>query len=265
VRGDPHQFEQVVVNLAANARDAMPGGGTLRIGTEVREPDADRVARLRLPGLGAYVVVSVSDSGEGMDERTQRQIFDPFYTTKDPGKGTGLGLSIVYSVVEQATGAIEVESVRGEGTRFLLWLPAVPAPGREQAAPPDPAAMRGDERVLFVEDEPAVRRLGMRILEQAGYRVFEAHDGQEAITLMEQQTTPVDVVVSDVIMPNMGGAELARRLRATRPDLPILFVSGHPEDRAGAVAIDGAELLRKPFTAEALLQRLRELLDRHQG
>jgi len=262
VRGDPHQFDQVVVNLAANARDAMPTGGSVHVGTALCEPDAAQIARLRLPGAGCYVVIGFSDTGEGMDERTQRHIFDPFYTTKEPGKGTGLGLSIVYSVIEQATGAIEVESAPAKGTRFQLWLPAASEEAAPHQSAPDPTSGVGSERVLFVEDEPAVRRLGRRILERAGYEVIEARDGEEALALVTSETTPVDIVVTDVIMPNLGGGEMARRLRALRPDLPILFVSGHPEDREGTLELEGTDLLRKPFTADALLARLRTLLDR---
>jgi DNA-binding response OmpR family regulator len=164
-------------------------------------------------------------------------------------------------VVEQAAGGIEVESAPLRGTRFQLWLPATSDEAYEDSSAPDPAARRGHERVLFVEDEPAVRRLGLRILEQAGYDVIEARDGEEALALLDRETTPVDAIVTDVVMPNMGGGEMARRVRSKQPQIPILFVSGHPEDRSGAMQLEGADLLQKPFSANALLARLRALLD----
>jgi PAS domain S-box-containing protein len=262
VRGDGHQFEQVVVNLAANARDAMPGGGRLEIGTGIQVIDDAAARQLRLPGAGDYVLLVASDSGEGMDQRTRRRIFDPFFTTKDPGKGTGLGLSIVYSVVEQADGSIEIDSEPGQGTRFRIWLPSVSEDG--PAGPPQPASSHsgGTECVLFVEDEPAVRRLGRRILERAGYRVVEASDGEAALAALQASGESIHAVVTDVVMPRLAGGELARRLRESDPGLPVLFVSGHPDDPSRHIDLPEAELLHKPYTADALLGRLRALLDR---
>jgi len=261
VRGDAHQFEQVVVNLAANARDAMPDGGLLQIGTQVVHLDDVTARPLRLPGAGEYVVILATDSGHGMDQRTRRRIFDPFFTTKDPGKGTGLGLSIVYSVVEQSEGSIEIDSTPGHGSRFQIWLPRVSASEDVEPAPVEPASHAGTECVLFVEDEPAVRRLGRRILERAGYRVIEANDGEAALSALARADEPVHAVVTDVVMPRLGGAELARRLRAAHPALPILFVSGYPDDPGRRLDLPRSEVLHKPYSADALLSRLRVLLD----
>lgn len=261
VAGDTHQFEQVVVNLAANARDAMPGGGQLQISTEVRQVATEEAARLRLSGAGAYVVLTAADSGEGMDERTRRRVFDPFFTTKEPGKGTGLGLSIAYSVVEQSGGAIEIVSDPGAGTSFLIWLPQSDEIDLDDAPTAPTRDNTGSECILFVEDEPAVRRLGRRILEQAGYQVIEAADGVEALEALQRETVAIGAIVSDVVMPRLSGAELARRVRTLRPELPILFVSGHPEDRGRPIELMDSDLLRKPFEADDLLTRLRELID----
>jgi PAS domain S-box-containing protein len=261
VLGDPHQFEQVVVNLAANARDAMPTGGRLQLATEVREADAALAARIGLETPGRYVVLSAVDSGEGMNAGTQQQIFDPFFTTKETGKGTGLGLSIVYSVIEQAGGAIEVESAPGQGTMFHLWIPATNQEAEAPHVTELEVARGGTELVLFVEDEPAVRRFGRRILEQAGYRVLEAYDGVDALARLEQAEGVIDALVTDIVMPKLGGDELARRIRTMRPDLPVLFVSGHPGERGRNLDLPRVDLVQKPFTAELFLGRLRALLD----
>jgi len=263
VKGDPHQFEQVVINLAANARDAMPDGGTLRISTRNRTLDGPHARRVGLLSEGTYVVLTVSDSGHGMDADTRAQIFDPFFTTKDPGKGTGLGLSIAYSVVEQAGGVIQVEGGPSKGTSFDIWLP--PAVRTEVASQPVEAPVETPAHgcVLLVEDEPALRRLASRMLERQGYRVLEASDGGEALALAEQSPDPIDALVTDVVMPRMGGVELARRLRAERPSLGLVFMSGYPEDRGrGAEGLpERAVLLEKPFRSDALLAKLREALE----
>jgi CheY-like chemotaxis protein len=206
------------------------------------------------------VALEVSDSGEGMDAGTRRRIFDPFFTTKPPGEGTGLGLSIVYSVVEQAGGSIEIDSQPGAGSRFQIWLPHVPAEEITRTPAVASAGAVGHERVLFVDDEPGVRRLGERILAQAGYRVVGVGDAQEALAAL-RGAEAFEAVVTDVIMPGMGGGELARRIRAERPDMPILFVSGHPGEPGRRLDLPDDDWLPKPYTADALLDRLRGLID----
>jgi PAS domain S-box-containing protein len=262
VKGDAHQFEQVVINLVANARDAMPDGGTLKISTSNQTLDASCAHRIGLLGAGHYAVLSVSDSGWGMDEDTRAQIFDPFFTTKEPGKGTGLGLSIAYSVVKQAGGAIHVDGGPSKGTTFDIWLPAV-----ERAVVEEPAAERESEEpgsgcVLLVEDEPSLRRLACRILESNGYRVIEAADGAEALEVAAAFDDPIDALVTDVVMPRLGGIELARRLRRDRPEVGLLFMSGYPDDRArGAEGFPpGATVIEKPFRSNAFLAKLRAAL-----
>jgi PAS domain S-box-containing protein len=264
VKGNPHQFEQVVINLAVNARDAMPDGGVLKISTRNRTLDAPHARRIGLRREGAYVLLSVSDSGHGMDADTRAQIFDPFFTTKEPGKGTGLGLSIAYSVVEQAGGVIQVEGGPSKGTSFDIWLPS--AVRTEAEAHPVEAAGEKPAHgcVLLVEDEPALRRLASRMLEGQGYRVLEAADGGEALDLAAASSERIDALVTDVVMPRMGGVELARRLRAEHPALGLVFMSGYPEDRGrGAEGLpENAVLLEKPFRSDALLAKLREALER---
>jgi two-component system cell cycle sensor histidine kinase/response regulator CckA len=259
--GDPHQFEQVVVNLAANARDAMPDGGTLSIATGRCDLDAHQMARTGLPP-GGYVLLRVVDSGEGMDDATRTHIFEPFFTTKEPGKGTGLGLSIAYSVVEQAGGSIRVDGAPRKGTAFEILLPI--ARGTSHPGVPGDGVVppRGSECVLVVEDEPSVLRLTRRILEQNGYRVLEAEDGEAALEVAAESETEIEVLLTDVVMPRLGGYELARRLRARLPNLAVVFMSGYPEDGRGGDALpEGALALNKPFTATGLLTRVREVLE----
>jgi signal transduction histidine kinase len=256
VRADSHQIEQVLINLAVNARDAMPDGGTLCIALAHRSVDEAERRRHGLTRSGDHLALSVSDTGVGLDEGMSEHIFEPFFTTKDPGKGTGLGLSIVYSVVEQCGGAVSAHGESGKGTTFEILLPVCEA--RSGApAPSEPGEdSRGTGTVLLVEDEDAVRKLARRILERGGYRVIEAADGEEALGVARSEEGPIDLLVTDVVMPRLGGRELARQLREERPETRVLFVSGYPQDRSeGTVqAPEGGRFLYKPFTAGSLLQ-----------
>jgi PAS domain S-box-containing protein len=261
---DPGQFEQAIVNLAVNARDAMPGGGRLTIATRNAELD-DVDAELQMEVKpGRYVLVTVSDSGQGIDRATRARIFEPFFTTKGPGKGTGLGLAMVYGFVKQSGGHIEVESELGRGTTFRLFLPRAEgaAPSVEHAAQLDELP-RGAETILLVEDEDAVRALSRRVLQACGYTVLEAANGLEALRIAEEHPGRIDALVTDLVMPRMGGQVLADRLVAATPGLRVLFMSGHaaePPLRDGP-ALAGASFLAKPFSANGLAQRVRELLD----
>ncbi len=254
VRADAVQLQQVVVNLVVNARDAMPGGGTLTIetGSEVR-PDEERAGAPR-----RYASLSVSDTGIGMDANTRERAFDPFFTTKQPGEGTGLGLSMIYGIVRQAGGLVEVHSEPREGSVFSILLPtsdeSLPAKS-ESREPPLPQG-RG-ETVLVTEDEDGVRAVIIASLLRAGYRPIEARTPAEALALAARER--IDLVISDVVMPGFSGLELARRLRENHPELPILFVSGYA---AGAGDFGDAMILAKPFTRRELLTRVRETLDR---
>jgi two-component system, cell cycle sensor histidine kinase and response regulator CckA len=263
-RVDRGQLEQVIVNLAANARDAMPEGGTLTLETASVYLDAEFTRGKEGLAPGPYVMIAVSDTGVGMDADTQARIFDPFFTTKEVGKGTGLGLSTVYGIVKQSGGHVTVRSEQGRGTTFRVYLPAVDAPEGKSEMPFVPSdALQGHEIVLVVEDDDGVRRLACDTLKRCGYSVLEARNGVEAIEIAEETSGPIHALVTDVVMPQMGGRRLADRLVETRPNIAVLFMSGYTEDsmlRHGVLHNDVA-FLHKPFTPSALASKLREALD----
>jgi signal transduction histidine kinase/CheY-like chemotaxis protein len=259
VEVDPGQLEQVLVNLAMNARDAMPTGGALRVETAVLD-----VTRpyFQMPS-GRYVRLSVTDTGSGMPPDVLSQIFEPFFTTKG-NRGTGLGLSSVYGIVKQSGGYIWCDSSPGQGTTFTIYLkPADGIPEPEVPSPPShERAAGGDERVLVVDDEPAVRRLLARILRSRGYDVFETEDAHSALALMSSANRPMDLVVTDIVMPSMSGVRLAEQIRAQWPEVKILFVSGFPSSNAlPASDMSSIALLGKPFTPDQIEAKVRELLD----
>ncbi|GAB4369840.1 MAG: hypothetical protein Kow0062_04080 [Acidobacteriota bacterium] len=263
VRVDPSQLEQVLINLAVNARDAMPDGGTLTMRTEnVVLEDPRRAEALGLRP-GPWVRLSVSDTGVGMTREVQERIFEPFFTTKDVGRGSGLGLAIVYGIVSQSGGAIHVTSAPGEGSTFEIYLPRAEGEPVEPTAKVDTTLVsRGHERVLLAEDEDAVRRSLERVLERHGYEVVSAADGLGALELSRSLRGTIDVLVADVQMPRLSGTALLGELRRVRPGLPALFISGHvSEDIDDAARTAGVPVLRKPFRPESLLAALREILD----
>jgi PAS domain S-box-containing protein len=263
--GDRGQLEQVVMNLVLNARDAMPGGGTLTI--ETTEVDLENSA-FHKEGImhGRYVMLAITDTGIGMTRETQQHLFEPFFTTKETGKGTGLGLSTTYGIVKQSKGYIWVYSEPGHGTTFKVYLPRSAAAAAARTAGPvvHASVRRASETVLLVEDEAGVRRLSKRILENAGYRVLEAANGDEAETLFAEHADSIDLVVTDVIMPGCGGPDLLRRLHARAPGLRVLYMSGYTEQSAAQKAgIDrGFPFVQKPFTAAELVRQVRYALDR---
>lgn len=265
IRADPSQIEQVLLNLVLNARDAMPKGGTVTIETGTAELDDAYAARHRDLHLvrGTYLLLAVSDTGHGMDARTLHRIFEPFFTTKPVGKGTGLGLSTAYGIVKQSSGYIWAYSEPGEGTVFKVYLPQVAAPSETQAVEELQQPARGSETILVVEDEEVVRDLACRVLREFGYTVLEARNGTEALRLVTGEGQNIRMVVSDVVMPGMGGRELGARLGLLRPDLPILFMSGYTGDdvvERGLLA-PGSPLESKPFTPTRLAWKVREMLD----
>jgi PAS domain S-box-containing protein len=263
VRGDRGLLDQVVMNLAVNARDAMPRGGTLHLAAANRHlapgeplPDPEMAP-------GDWVELLVRDDGQGMTPEVLAHIFEPFYTTKPTGQGTGLGLATVYGIVKQSGGAITVASEPGKGTEFRVFLPAVPLGGPTEAKPP--AVDRGgSESILLVEDEPTVREVTARVLRDGGYRVHVAPGAAEAIAWLEAGGGPIDLLVTDVVMPGMGGSELAAAVEAVRPGTRVLFLSGFTADATlrHGVAADGPDFLAKPFTPEGLRARVRAVLDR---
>ena len=265
VKADPGQLEQVLMNLVVNARDAMPGGG--RITITVSNVDVDAALTRRHVGLrpGPYVVVEVRDTGCGMDAETQRLIFEPFFTTKAPDKGTGLGLSIVYSIVKHTEGEVIVESAPGRGTAFRIFLPRVDATADEAGgAAHGGRGPRGSETVLIAEDEDEVRALAREVLAERGYAVLEARHGMDALTVAAAHTGPIHLLLTDVVMPQLGGRELATRLTGARPATRVLFMSGYTDDevvRAAADEASGLNFLPKPFTPAALARKVRETLE----
>jgi PAS domain S-box-containing protein len=266
VKVDPGQLEQVVMNLCVNARDAMPDGGLLRIETANALMDAGQVARLPPMAPGRYVMVTVSDAGCGIAKEMLPQIFEPFFTTKEEGKGTGLGLAMVYGIVKQAGGYVFVESEVGKGTTFRIYLPRVDE-AVTPAALEAPMPTLGCETILLVEDESSLRTLAREILQEHGYRVIEAAGPQEAKELSEKHQEPIQLLVTDVVMPQMNGRVLARALCAARPGLKVLYMSGYTDDvlaRSGVLE-SGTLFLEKPFTALALLGRVRSALGSEGG
>jgi CheY-like chemotaxis protein len=269
VTADRAQIEQSLLNLAVNARDAMPGGGRLLIETKNATGD-EAVLAAHVPAKsGPYVLLRVSDNGQGMTDEVRAHLFEPFFTTKEVGKGTGLGLASVYGVVKQSAGHIWVESQPGQGAAFTIALPAI----RPVTAPVEPRGERADparggsEIILLVEDNESVRDLARDTLARFGYEVIEAKNGAEALRMGTAQLDRIALVITDLVMPIMGGGELARRLRALRPDLKIIFTSGYAADALGSQGPlpPGAPFIQKPFTPAALGQGVRDLLDRPPG
>ena len=268
VKADPGQLEQVILNLAVNARDAMPSGGKLTIETANVEMD-EAFARAHIEvSPGRYVQLAVRDTGVGMTPEVQERVFEPFFTTKEKGKGTGLGLSMVYGIVKQSGGNIWLDSAPGQGTTFRIYLPRVDEPveelaekGAEKGAAED--LPRGPETVLVVEDDPEVLELSVRILNRQGYRVWQAVNGVEALRICEQHKEPIDLMLTDVVMPQMGGKELAEKVQPLRPQMKVLFTSGYMDDAVVHKGIlnSGSHFLQKPFSPTVLAHKVREVLD----
>ncbi len=265
IHADPAQLHQVIVNLVVNASDAMPDGGRLTIETSEREADDSYVAGHPPIVAGAYVVLAISDSGGGIDPETQRRIFEPFFTTKPEGVGTGLGLSTVYGIVKQSGGYIWVYSEVGRGTTFKIYLPrAEHHPEPSTAIPSSTMAAGGHETVLVVEDMEALRLMIRRILTIAGYNVIEATDGEAALAIAQSNPGPIDLLLTDVVMPKLSGPDLAREVRELRPDTRVLFMSGYSANAISSDGnlLEGATLLEKPLTGNALRLAVRTTLDR---
>jgi two-component system cell cycle sensor histidine kinase/response regulator CckA len=261
VRADPAQLEQVVLNLVLNARDAMPQGGRLTIGTANEQiTDYDPRASPELPP-GHYVVLTVRDTGRGIDPETLPSIFEPFFTTKEAGRGMGLGLATVYGIVKQAEGHVDVESTPGRGTTVRVYLPMAWGESGGASGATASAPQRREGIILLVDDEEAVRRFARAALEEQGYRVLEARHGWEALRRLSEYDGAVTLVIADVMMPEMGGRELARRLAVERPGLPILFLSGYSDDEMTLRGIGPpSAFVQKPFTPGGLAERVRELI-----
>jgi PAS domain S-box-containing protein len=268
VKVDPGQFEQILVNLVVNSRDAMPGGGSLLIETCNVDLDQAFCSLHSHTPAGPYVAVTVQDSGEGMSDEVKSHLFEPFFTTKPKGRGTGLGLATIYGAVKQTGGLILVESAPGKGAAFTIYLPRVATKaGRFVGADATKEIPTGIETVLLVEDEPIVRDLAIRFLKRLGYNVIAAHDGASALVLAEAQTEPIDLLLTDVVMPGMNGRQLAERLAPLHPKMKILFTSGYSSDEIANHGIidEGLNFLGKPYSLPDLAKKLRSVLDGRRG
>ena len=262
IRIAPEQLEQIIMNLVLNARDAMPSGGRLIIETGCEECDRSQLQHFGDLVPGKYVLLSVTDSGHGMEPRVRERVFEPFFTTKPLGRGTGLGLSTVYGTVRQSSGGVHVYSEPGKGSTFRIYLPLCEPATDQRAAAPASATPRGVETVLLAEDESAVRNLVRQHLEELGYTVLIAPDGAQALQLARQNIKTIDIVLTDVVMPEMGGCELSEALRQLRPDMKVLLMTGYSEgitlEQANAA---GLQVLSKPFSRRSLAYKIREVLD----
>ena len=264
VKADLGQIEQILMNLAVNARDAMPQGGKLIIETGNAELDESNLIQHPYAKPGSYVMLSVSDTGCGMDRETQAHIFEPFFTTKGPAQGTGLGLSTVYGIVKQSEGYIWVYSERGQGARFKIYLPRVEASAQPSLRPEDKSAIpSGSETVLLVEDDESMRHLTRGCLAEHGYTVLDVESGEAAILTASQHDGPIQLLLTDVVMTGISGRQLAESLVVSRPEMKCLYISGYTADLIArhGVLEPQVVLLEKPFTQEALLRKVRRTLD----
>jgi two-component system, cell cycle sensor histidine kinase and response regulator CckA len=264
IEADPGQIEQVIMNLVINARDAMPRGGSLTIETQNVYLEDDYISQHIEISPGAFVRMTVTDTGDGMDELTRRRVFEPFFTTKEIGKGTGLGLSTVYGIVKQSGGDIMVYSEIGHGTTFKVYLPSVD----QSVEQPQWVADRdhqyaGTETILLVEDDDVVRRLVCEVLTSNGYRILEAKSGKAALSICRSHAGVIHLLLTDVIMPAMGGRELKDKVTNLCPDVKILFMSGYTDDSVANRGIYDADFafIEKPFTPDGLARRVREVLE----
>ncbi|HEV8267738.1 MAG TPA: ATP-binding protein, partial [Thermoanaerobaculia bacterium] len=264
IRADRAQIEQVLVNLAINARDAMPEGGELVVETDRVELD-ETYCRRELDVIpGTYVMLAVSDTGHGMEQAVKARIFEPFFTTKEKGKGTGLGLATVYGVVKQSGGHVAVYSEPGHGTTFRVYLPPCGEVGQSEGRAPGARSVpRGEETVLVVEDEETLRGLVRHCLEPLGYRVLLAENAAEALKIAEKVPGRIDLLLTDVVLPGWSGRELAERMAVARPSTRVLYMSGYTDDAIVRHGILSSELefLQKPFTPGVLARRVRQVLD----
>jgi CheY-like chemotaxis protein len=264
VSADRSQIEQVVMNLVVNARDAMPGGGSLTIETANVRLDRAHVETHPGASVGPHVSIAITDTGKGMPEHVRSHLFEPFFTTKGPGKGTGLGLATVYGIVQQSGGSIVVDTAVGQGTTFTIYIPRTEQAGADSLAPAKTGPVTGGtETILLAEDEPGVRAMIRATLERHGYTVLEASSGADALSIMGLHPGTIDLLFTDVVMPGMNGRELARRVVDERPGTRVLFATGFGGDaiiRHGVIDAS-LDLIEKPFSPPALLRKVREVLD----
>jgi two-component system cell cycle sensor histidine kinase/response regulator CckA len=269
ISADPAQIEQVIMNLAVNARDAMPQGGQLTIETSNVTLDESYQRQYPYVNPGKYAQITLSDTGDGIDVETQKHIFEPFFTTKEVGKGTGLGLSMVYGIIKQHDGHINVYSEAGHGTTFKIFLPIVESAVEKEELALQLPLLGGTETILVAEDEEALRGLARDILEGLGYKVLLAKNGEEAVEMYEQKREQIDLLLLDVVMPRMGGIEAYERIREPSGDVPLIFMTGYSAATVQSRFVKqnklmeklGAVVLQKPYNVEGLGRKVREVLD----
>jgi two-component system cell cycle sensor histidine kinase/response regulator CckA len=261
---DSVQVEQVLMNLVTNARDAMPGGGTLTISSSIEELNEDVIAVHGYGIPGTYVKLSIADTGAGMDEKTRERIFEPFFTTKEMGKGTGLGLASTYGLVKQHKGFIDVDSEPGRGTSFHIYFPTLNRDASTKETPAEPALKGGTESILVAEDDEVIRNLTSSILREFGYTVIVAMDGNEAVRAFKENRDRIGLLLFDVIMPRKNGKDAFEEIRTIRPDIKVLFISGYSADMISTEGIleEGLSFISKPVSPSELLKKVREILDR---
>jgi CheY-like chemotaxis protein len=262
IKADPTQIDQIVMNLVVNARDAMGDGGKLTIETQAATLDAEYVGRHIGVAPGEYTMLAISDTGTGMDAATKSRIFEPFFTTKEAGRGTGLGLSIVYGIVKQNAGEVMVYSEPGKGTTFKVYFPAIEENEERPVERWELADLRGHETILLCEDEERIRHLVRRILVRQGYQVLETDLPLDAIRVAQEREGKIDLLFTDVVMPQLNGFELAKKVRQMAPDIKVLYMSGYTDKQVsgGWVLDPDTPFMQKPFTAEGLLRKVREVL-----
>jgi CheY-like chemotaxis protein len=264
VMADSTQIEQVLMNLATNARDAMPDGGSLTISTELVELDNEFIKAHGYGRSGFYALISVSDTGEGIDERTKDRIFEPFFTTKEVGKGTGLGLAMVYGIIKQHDGCINVYSGPDKGTTFKIYLPLIKLSVEEVRLADIPIIKGGTETILIAEDDAQVRGLTKEVLEGYGYKVMEAVDGDDAIKIFNENKDKIQLLFLDVVMPKKNGKEVYDEITKIRPDIKAIFTSGYPADiiHKKGIIEEGSNFILKPMLPDELLRKVRDVLDK---
>jgi len=262
VEADRNQLQQVLMNLALNARDAMPSGGRLTMETESVDLKEPLAGHGTTAAPGSYIVLAVIDTGEGMDEATRQQIFDPFFTTKEQGKGTGLGLSMVYGTIRQGGGIVRVDSEAGVGTTFRIYLPRASGIASSEEVAQAPPSLSGCETILVVEDQPEVRGFACKVLRSYGYRVLEAADANEALRLSAVFVEPIDVLLTDLVMPGMDGVQLSKEFLSLRPEVKVIFASGYADSvmHRHGVLDSGAPLIPKPYRPAELAAKIREIM-----
>jgi CheY-like chemotaxis protein len=265
VLADAVQIEQVLMNLASNARDAMPEGGRLTIGTGLQEIDDEYIAANGFGKPGMYAIITVSDTGHGIDAETQKKIFEPFFTTKGIGEGTGLGLAISYGIIKQHDGYIKLYSEPGQGTLFKIYLPLIEAAAVLEKKTEAPVSVKsGNETILVAEDDASLRKLTRVVLESSGYTVITAEDGEDAITKFMENREKIDLAMLDMIMPKKNGKEVSEVIRKVSPRMKILFASGYTMDtiKTRELIESGLEFIHKPVLPKELLRKVREMLDK---